>query len=87
MCIYVDTGFAASFSIVTSCILCYFVFDFHPNFLFLTGAVLVNVSMYMYSFGPEKVKLEKSEDKPMGKGVGRASSNDSSNNNSVSDKV
>ena len=32
-------GFAASFSIVTSCILCYFFFDFRPNSLFLIGAV------------------------------------------------
>jgi UDP-sugar transporter A1/2/3 len=32
-------GFAASFSIVTSCLLCYFLFDFKPNILFLTGAV------------------------------------------------
>jgi UDP-sugar transporter A1/2/3 len=77
-------GFAASFSIVTSCVLCYFFFDFRPNLLFLVGAVrfsllfvpsfcaagscswpslffvflvlsyqvLVNVSMYMYSYVP-----------------------------------
>jgi UDP-sugar transporter A1/2/3 len=32
-------GFAASFSIITSCILCYFFFDFRPNVLFLMGAV------------------------------------------------
>ena len=32
-------GFAASFSIVTSCVLCYFFFDFRPNLLFLVGAV------------------------------------------------
>ena len=32
-------GFAASFSIVTSCILCYFFFDFKPNGIFLIGAV------------------------------------------------
>ena len=43
--------------------------------------------MYMYSFGPEKVKLEKSEDIPVNKGVGRSNSNESSNNNSVTDKV
>ena len=80
-CINIATGFAASFSIVTSCILCYFVFDFHPNLLFLSGAILVNVSMYMYSFGPDKVKMEKAEDLP-----GRTSSTDSGNN-SASDKV
>ena len=32
-------GFAASFSIVTSCMLCYLFFDFRPNGLFLVGAV------------------------------------------------
>jgi solute carrier family 35 (UDP-sugar transporter), member A1/2/3 len=51
-------GFAASFSIVTSCILSYFMFDFHPTLLFLIGAVLVNVSMYMYSYEPAK-KIDK----------------------------
>ena len=45
-------GFAASFSIVTSCILCYFFFDFKPSFIFLIGASLVNVSMYLYSYNP-----------------------------------
>jgi len=45
-------GFAASFSIVTSCFLSYLVFDFHPNALFLMGALLVNLSMYMYSYAP-----------------------------------
>ena len=35
-------GFAASFSIVTSCILCYFFFDFRPNSMFLVGAVRVS---------------------------------------------
>jgi UDP-sugar transporter A1/2/3 len=45
-------GFAASFSIVTSCILSYVAFDFHPTWVFLLGAVLVNVSMYMYTFDP-----------------------------------
>ena len=34
-------GFAASFSIITSCVLCYFFFDFRPNLLFLVGAVSV----------------------------------------------
>lgn len=34
-------GFAASFSIITSCIICYFFFDFQPNFLFVLGAILV----------------------------------------------
>lgn len=42
-------GFAASFSILTSCVLCYFYFDFVPNIMFLSGAALVNVSMYLYS--------------------------------------
>ena len=32
-------GFAASFSIITSCVLSYFFFDFRPNLLFIMGAV------------------------------------------------
>ena len=34
-------------------ILCYFFFDFQPNGLFLLGAVLVNVSMYLYAYVPK----------------------------------
>lgn len=49
-------GFAASFSIVTSCILCFFFFDFNPNLMFLVGAILVNLSMYMYSYTPNAKK-------------------------------
>lgn len=45
-------GFAAAFSILTSCTMCYFWFDFHPNFIFLMGALLVTVSMYLYSLQP-----------------------------------
>ena len=45
-------GFAASFSIITSLIMCYFMFDFHPNATFMVGAALVNVSMYMYGYVP-----------------------------------
>jgi len=44
-------GFAASFSIVTSCVVCYFFFDFKPTFLFLVGAFLVLLSSYMYERG------------------------------------
>jgi UDP-sugar transporter A1/2/3 len=43
-------GFAASFSIVTSLIFCYFWLDFHPTWIFFWGAILVNVSMYLYSY-------------------------------------
>jgi hypothetical protein len=32
-------GFAASFSIITSMILCYFFFDFQPTFMFTFGTV------------------------------------------------
>jgi solute carrier family 35 (UDP-sugar transporter), member A1/2/3 len=45
-------GFAASFSIVTSCILSIFVTDFKPTLLFLCGAVLVNLAMYIYQKYP-----------------------------------
>lgn len=47
-------GFAASFSIITSLIICYLFLDFHPTLIFLVGAVLVNVSMYMYSYVPKR---------------------------------
>ena len=45
-------GFAASISIISSCVLSIFFFDFKPNAEFLVGAVLVNVSMYLYSQAP-----------------------------------
>lgn len=45
-------GFAASFSIVTSCILEVLLFGFRPTFMFMIGAVLVNVSMWYYSAKP-----------------------------------
>lgn len=45
-------GFAASFSIVTSCFLCYLFFDFEPTLLFALGTLLVNVAMYMYAYVP-----------------------------------
>lgn len=47
-------GFAASFSIITSCILEIFFFDFHPTLTFFFGALLVNLSMVLYSRDPKK---------------------------------
>ena len=44
-------GFAASFSIVTSCIICYFFLDFQPSFAFVVGSFLVLLSSYMYEKG------------------------------------
>ena len=41
--------FATSFSIVVSCVLAAFLFDFHPNGLFLIGASLVVTATVMYS--------------------------------------
>lgn len=52
-------GFAASLSIITSCIVSIWMFNFHPSMMFLVGAVLVNVSMFMYSYEPP-AKLEHS---------------------------
>lgn len=52
-------GFAASFSIVTSFVLCVFIFDFKPTTGFLFGAALVNLSMFLYSL-PNKSVREKS---------------------------
>jgi UDP-sugar transporter A1/2/3 len=43
-------GFAAGFSILTSCILSYFFFEFTFTLLFVMGALLVNISMYLYSY-------------------------------------
>lgn len=45
-------GFAASFSIITSCALCIIIFDFVPTTVFVIGACLVNVAMYLYSYTP-----------------------------------
>ena len=45
-------GFAASFSIVTSCLLEYICFEFHPTNLFIFGTILVNISMYLYAYIP-----------------------------------
>ena len=44
-------GFAASFSIVTSCIICYFFLDFQPSIAFVLGSCLVLLSSYMYEKG------------------------------------
>lgn len=48
--------FATSFSIVVSCIISAFLFDFHPTILFLIGASLVVTATVMYSSpdGPPK---------------------------------
>ena len=51
-------GFAASFSILTSCIVCIFVFDWRPTIMFIIGAILVNYSMKLYSDHPFKIKSE-----------------------------
>ena len=44
-------GFAASFSIITACIICYFFLDFQPSLAFMIGATLVLGSSYMYEKG------------------------------------
>lgn len=41
-------GFAASFSLVTSCFISYYYLDFQPTYLFFIGAIFVNVSVYLY---------------------------------------
>lgn len=52
-------GFAASFSIITSLLLCYFILqDFEPTLTFLTGAILVNLSMYLYSYTSPSIEKE-----------------------------
>ena len=41
-------GFASSFSIITSCVLCIYLFDFNPTLTFLSGAVRMNVMKYLF---------------------------------------
>ena len=41
-------GFAASFSIITACLISYLFLDFQPTVLFVIGATLVLSSSYMY---------------------------------------
>ena len=50
--------FATSFSIVISCIISAFLFDFRPTLMFLVGASLVVLATVMYS-SPEKRKRRK----------------------------
>ena len=44
-------GFAASFSIITACLISYLFLDFQPTVLFVIGATLVLSSSYMYEKG------------------------------------
>ena len=44
-------GFAASFSIITSCLISYVFLDFQPSIPFVTGSVLVLSSSYIYDKG------------------------------------
>ena len=44
-------GFAASFSIITSCIISYIFLDFEPSIAFVVGATLVLISSYIYEKG------------------------------------
>ena len=53
--------FATSFSIVLSCMISAFLFDFHPSWMFFSGASLVVTATVMYS-SPEK----KARRKPTG---------------------
>ena len=56
--------FATSFSIVLSCIISAFLFDFHPSWMFLCGASLVVTATVMYS-SPER-KITKTRRKTSG---------------------
>mmetsp|Transcript_27373 Transcript_27373/g.51737 ORF Transcript_27373/g.51737 Transcript_27373/m.51737 type:complete len:424 (-) Transcript_27373:277-1548(-) len=49
--------FASSFSILLSCLISAFAFDFRPNFLFLVGAFMVVLSTVMYSKPAKKRAL------------------------------
>lgn len=60
-------GFAAAFSIITACIICYLFLDFKPTLLFLFGAVLVNLSIYIYDRGlPQFLMFLRTESKTDG---------------------
>lgn len=48
--------FATSFSIVVSCIISAFLFDFHPTVTFLIGASLVVSATVMYSSPERKLR-------------------------------
>jgi UDP-sugar transporter A1/2/3 len=48
--------FATSFSIVLSCLISAFLFDFHPSWMFLSGASLVVTATVMYSSPERKVR-------------------------------
>lgn len=50
--------FATSFSIVVSCIISAFLFDFHPTMSFLVGASLVVTATVMYS-APETTRKKR----------------------------
>lgn len=53
-------SFAAAVSIIVSCIMSMFFFDFHPNLKFIVGAVMVCVSVFMYSrqqTSPSRVRV------------------------------
>mmetsp|Transcript_11067 Transcript_11067/g.14469 ORF Transcript_11067/g.14469 Transcript_11067/m.14469 type:complete len:418 (-) Transcript_11067:171-1424(-) len=50
--------FAASFSIVASCIVSVFLFDFRPNLSFCFGTVLVCLSIVLYS-RPDKIRRKR----------------------------
>jgi len=70
-------GFAAAFSIVTSCILCYFFLDFHPTVLFFWGAVLVIGAMYLYSYVPStKAKIDNETEDLDSTTTGKSSTSD-----------
>lgn len=50
--------FAASFSIVASCIVSVFIFNFRPNLSFILGTILVCMSIVMYS-RPDKIRRKR----------------------------
>ncbi|CAJ0587872.1 unnamed protein product, partial [Mesorhabditis spiculigera] len=47
-------AFATSFAIVLNCVLAYWLFNFHPTFLFLLGATMVIAAVFVYSLFPFK---------------------------------
>jgi len=52
-------GFATSLAIIISCIASIYLFDFHLSLQFAAGAFLVICSIFLYSYQPKVVTLDK----------------------------
>jgi solute carrier family 35 (UDP-sugar transporter), member A1/2/3 len=75
-------GFAASFSILTSCFISYFFLDFEPSISFILGASLVLFSSYIYEKGlPSKLAFLGKQFPWLLVKVGKTDEDNNNNNN------